>query len=367
MKEQDSAGEYDAVLDRAEETFALFLSEGRPVEEPPGSLLAELTPSSEGDRPHPGPARRSLAFLVKWLIARSHAVRADDPEKMLQWALMARLAADSCTTAEAGSTARLCDLRARAWTQLSVGLRVKGLLRASEEAITMAQKCSQAGTGDLSLRSWLLSRYASLCNDQKKFADAIAMSDQAARISRKIGEFDQEADDLVIKGIAWSRAGHSGKAVRLLEHAIARPEFRCNSEWLFMARHNLLGCYIIAGQTSKALDLASSPQQESRLLRSPLHFLRSLWYQGELLALLGHLEAAEAALRRTHRGFLAKALPIPVALLCQRLVTLNRELRRSDRAEQILAESEAILRRYAEPETLASVQGLTQLSIRTST
>ncbi|HEV7514794.1 MAG TPA: hypothetical protein VGR07_00705, partial [Thermoanaerobaculia bacterium] len=34
--------DYDAVLARAEQTFSLFFATGRPVDDPPGALLAEL-------------------------------------------------------------------------------------------------------------------------------------------------------------------------------------------------------------------------------------------------------------------------------------------------------------------------------------
>lgn len=357
-KESDAVGEYDAVLDRAEEEFELFLSAGRPVKEPPGSLLAELTPQLDGVPRRPGPSSRGLVLLVKWLVARSYAMRFDDTEEMLQWALMARLAAESCTTTEAGSAARLADLRALAAAHLGNALRAKGLLRASEDALTVAHRLSQAGTGDLSLHSLILSRNAALCVAQKNFSGAIELARQAGSLSSAIGECDRQAEDLVEEGIAWNRSGDAEKAASLLEQALSRPKFRCNDQWLFVAQNNLALCYIQAGQVSKAIALDNPDRAKSASSLSPLLFLGSLWQRGELLARMGRLDEAEATLRRAHRGFLERALPIQVATMCRRLVSLNREMGRDDRAERILAVSEAVLRRCAEPDTIASVQRL---------
>jgi tetratricopeptide (TPR) repeat protein len=341
-----------------EKELSLFLSNGRPVEEPPGSLLAELAPLPLGDGEAGRQSRRALPLLVKWLIVRSDAVRFAEPDKMLHWALMARLAAESCTATEAGSSMRCADLQARAWAQLSASFRIKGLLRASEEAIGVAQQWSREGTGDPGLRSWILGAAACLSFEKGSFATAIELAGKAGRISGTIGEFNEQANRLVTVANAWSRAGDAERAIGILERAIARPEFRRNSEWLFIARHNLIDCCISAGRADKARTLFVRTQPKFRASSNSVIFLRSLWQHGELLALLGHLETAESALRRAHRGFLGMALPQDVALLCGRLVALNREMGRSKRGEQIVAESLTLLERHAEPETLASVRQL---------
>lgn len=354
-KAPDPTDDYDIVFAHTQEALLHFLSDGGPVEEPPASLLAELADFSRDEQALIRPARRALALLVKWLVSRSHAVRFDDPEKMLQWALMARLAAESCTPAEAGSGARLADLRAKAWAQYGIALKVKGCLHAAEDALTAAQGFLQAGTGNPSLQPWILGRTASLYLDKGNPADASELTGEAMRISAAIGEFDQEATAILLQATALDDQGDYGRAVTLLEQAIDRREFGADFEWLFLARINLVGFYLHVGQVDQAVTLANS----IRLMRHPSPtssaFLHWIWRQGQLQARLGRLEAAESAFRRAHRGFIKKALPRPVAILCQQIVALNREMGYGDRGEQILAESLWFLEKHADPETINSV------------
>jgi tetratricopeptide (TPR) repeat protein len=349
---------YDAVFERAEEALSLFLSNGQPAEEPPGLLLAELAPLPADERVLPRRFRRVLPMLVKWLIGRSSAARFDEPEKMLHWALMARLAADSCSTAEAGSAARLADLRAWAWGDYGNALRVKGLLRAAEQSLATAQTCLGNGTGDPSLRSKLLAQTACLLFDKSDFTWAIQLAEKAGRISGAIGEYEEQANRLLTEANAWNHSGDAERAAVILERAISRPDFCRDPQWLLIARHNLTECYVRSGQRERAVALAERARQAPHQPKDPLIILRSLWVQGELFAELGYFETAEAALRSAHRGFLKKAMPQQVAQLCRRLVDLNREMGRHERSEQILAESLSILQGHAEPETLASVRAL---------
>ena len=100
-----SAGfNYDQAFAKAEQTLSFFLSNGRPVREPPPTLLAALVPelSSEEELPL-SRERAAIPALVKWLVQKSHGARYEDPHEMFRWALMARLAADSCSASAAGS------------------------------------------------------------------------------------------------------------------------------------------------------------------------------------------------------------------------------------------------------------------------
>lgn len=350
---------YDAVFARVEKTLSLFLSNGQAAEEPPGSLLAELAPLPAGELGRLRSSGPILPFLIKWLIARSHAARFDDPDKMLQWALMARLAAESCTAPEAGSATRLSDLRARAWTQLGNSLRVKGFFLPAQQAITTAQHHLEAGTGDLSLRSWVLLLTACLSVVNGGSATAVDLAEQARRMSGAIGATIEEANSFLIESNAWYSAGDPDKAAYILWNVLPRPDFRLDSEWLYLARHNLVSWSLHAGQLRQALIILRQIRGGPEQMKNPLLLLRSLWAQGELLAKLGHLEAAEAALRRAHRGFLQKGIPRAIAPLCVQLVTLNRETGNGDRGETILAESLAALERlHAEPDALAPVLSL---------
>lgn len=353
-----SCSDYDAVLERTEAALSLFFSNGRPVDEPPGSLLAELAPLPRAAGALASRPRGSLPMLVRWLVVRSYAARFEQPEKMMEWALMARLAAESCTPAEAGSALRRADLQARAWAQLGGSFRIKGLLRSSEEALTTAERCAQRGTGDPALRSWILGARACLQSEKGDFAAAVELARKAGRISGAIDDFEEQANRIVTEANAWNLAGDPEQGMVLLEEAMARPAFAGNSEWMFFARYNLIDCCIYAGRADKALHLLMPGSPQPSAAPNTRIFLRSLWQHGELLALLGHLEAAESALRRAHRGFLGMALPREAVNLCRRLVEVNREMGQRDRADQIVTQSLAALERHAEPELIAALREL---------
>jgi tetratricopeptide (TPR) repeat protein len=347
--------DYDAVLARTEEAFSLFLSGGQPVEEPPGSLLAELAPLPRGTTSH---RRSSLPLLTKWLVGRSYGARFDNPEAMQNWALMARLAAETCSAAEAGSAARLADLRTRAWAQLANSFRVRGFLVPAEEAVTVAQRHREAGTGDLSILSRMLGLTAALHKDQGRFREAVELANSAGQISNSTGDYEEEANRLLTQSIAWQRAGEFFKSIDLLTHALDSPQYR-NSQWKYFARHNLVTAYVRTDQVPRALALAKTFYGEA--VRSTPSFirLRSLWQEGEILARLGHHEIAVTALYRVYCEFAQKGMPQEIADLCIDLIALYREMGSNQRAERLLTRTIGTLRSlHAEPDVLTSVTRL---------
>src|SRR5215213_176932 len=162
-KIDDSGHGYESSFAGAERKLVAFFAPESPLKESPEKLLAEIFHLS-----HEGQAqgvssdsRFQHPEVVRYLIDRSHAVRYEDPQKMLHLAQLARLAAEGCPISAAGSAERLSDIRLQAWGHLGNSLRVCGQLPDAEEALAKAQLYRREGTGDPPLHARMLEQWAS--------------------------------------------------------------------------------------------------------------------------------------------------------------------------------------------------------------
>ena len=144
----------------------------------------------------------------------------------------------------------------------------------------------------------------------------MALATEAGRIYREIEQPQKLAGSLLHKAIAAIYAGQQEPAIRILNQAIPLINPEENPQLLFSACHNLIVCYIDAQKPEQALSLYF----EARDLYGELDghaviHLRTAWQEGQLLRDLGHLQAAEVALRRARHGFLERKLFYDVAVV----------------------------------------------------
>ncbi|MEA2694861.1 MAG: hypothetical protein QOJ16_4248 [Acidobacteriota bacterium] len=346
--------DYDKVIDRAEKLMSLFLANGRPVQEPPGVLLAELSPVPYENHRN----RVALPFLTKWLVLRSHSKRYADPDEMLHWALMARLTAESCTAATAGSQARLADLQALAWGQLGNALRVFGRLVESRDAMDLAERHRKSGTGDSELRARLLEQTASLRMAQRDFASAAEMLDEALDIHENLREASALASGLILRAAAAHHEGQPDRSIQLLNRAISLLDPLMDPELVLVAQRNQAESYLKVGQAQMALILHSAARHlQGGAPRALL--VRMDWQEGNLLSEMGSFNLAEATLLRVRQEFSAMKLATDIAYVSVDLATLYGRMGNEPRREQVLLEGRRLaLELRAEPETLTSFQEL---------
>jgi len=353
--------DYDDVLARAEQTFSLFFAEGRPVEEPPGVLLAELVPGSvleELDLPSRD-LRRSIPTLAKWLIARSHAVRYGNPKEMLHWGLMARLAADSCPAQAVGGKPRLADLQVRAWGQFGNALRVCGRFREAGEMLAAAREQLAAGTGDLTLRARIYEQMASLYINQKAFESAGELLEEAQAIYAEIGERHCLASSLLQKAITLQYGGEPELAIQVIDRAVSLLDPVEDPDLFLVASGNRALAYVSIDRPDWALSSFRALRRAGRgNLRSAL-MLRISWAEGQALSGLGHLEAAETALRSARRGFIERDLAPEVVAASRDLAGLYRKMGKRDALEDTVVETQALF--FGVPAEVEVQNGLREL------
>ncbi|HEV7515315.1 MAG TPA: hypothetical protein VGR07_03355, partial [Thermoanaerobaculia bacterium] len=305
-----------------------------------------------------------IPALVKWLIARSHAARYEDPKEMLHWGLMAHLAADSCSAQAAGGKPRLADLRARAWGQFGNALRVCGRFREAGEVLASACEYLEAGTGDLALRARFYEQRASLCINQKSFGSARDLIEEAEEIYEDLGEMQDLAGALVQKAITWQYQGEPETVLRILDRALALLDPVENADMLLIARLNRALAYVTIDRTDRVVSAFRATRNADRRHGRPVLLLRTCWQEAQLLSEIGHFEAAEAMLLAARRGFLERNLAPEVVAASRDLVGLYRKMGKRGELEQTVLETQALFFGIpAEAEVLRSLQELERMAV----
>lgn len=355
--------DYSRAFARTEQAINAFFAEAGPLESSPEELLAELAPlpMDEQERWVGTYERFANPLFVKRLAEMSHAVRYENPARMLHLANLARLAAEICTVTVAGSAARLADVRAHAWRQYANALRVSGRLREAEDAFTLAQGFCSEGTGDPPLRASLLERMVSLRIFQRRFDQAIEFADESARIYRELGETRSQASTMVQKAIAQLLSGSPEAAVRTLNRAIPMIDPELDEQLLLAACHNLMRCYIDLERPEQALSIYFEVRDLYREFQDPLIALRAGWQEGQLLRDLGHLRAAESSLLQARQGFLERELFYETALVSLDLSAVYLRQGETEKLREAVVEMVPIFRSLeVDREALAALLQLQQ-------
>ena len=357
--------DYGQAFAKAEKAITDFLTVAPPSVIDPEALLEELDRTSHDLQiaQVEGEERFASPRLAQMLMERSHAARYADPEAMLHWAQVARSIATRCAPESLGSTAKLSDLRARAWSQYGNALRLVGRLRDAEEAMITAQGCLRTGTGDPALKAKLCEQIASLYSFQRRFDAAIETLTEAAEIYCQIGETHALARTLVQEANATLYGGEAERAVSLLNRAIPLIDHEVDPHLLLAACHNLVRCYIDLNRPEQALSLYSEARSLYREFDDSLILLRAGWQEGQLLRDLGHLRAAESALLRAQSGFMEQGLMYEVALVCLDLAALYVKLKAVEDLKQTVTATIPIFRALrVDREALASLLQLQQVA-----
>jgi tetratricopeptide (TPR) repeat protein len=357
--------DYGASFARAERSLQAFLTPGREPDAPTEELMAELAQltSEEQSRRVASDGRYAFPSFIKHLIDTSHAVRYQDPARMLHLANLARLAADACLVETAGSEPRQADLRAQAWRQYGNSLRVLGRLREAEEAISVARHHLEAGTRDPLLRARFFTQTFSLRLAQRRFDEAIDLAEEAGQIYSELGDDHAFASTLVQKAIASLYAGEGEESIRILNRAIPLIDAERDSNLLLSACHNLVRSYIELGRPEQALSLYSETRDLYRRSEGSLFKLRLAWQEGLLLRDLGHLRASETTLLQARQGFIDRELFYEAALLSLDLAAVYLKLQADFEFRQTVTETIPIFRALrVQRELLGSLLRLQQLS-----
>jgi hypothetical protein len=217
--------DYDRAFARAEEAVAELLAHGEPSDPRAARELAPLvaeldsTPAEEQERRVLDDARLARPRLVHHFIARSQRARSRDPLTMLRQANLARLTAEACSAPVAGGARRLADLRALAWSEYGLALRVGARWSEASRAFTEAEHWRARGTGDPLLRAALLRHLIiSLRREERGREESLDLARDAERIYRLLGRERELAVALHDLSLLYAELGDADRAVSVLSH-----------------------------------------------------------------------------------------------------------------------------------------------------
>jgi tetratricopeptide (TPR) repeat protein len=355
--------DYGWAFARAERTFAATLAHGGPPERLP-ERLAELAglPDGEQLRRVGRGGRFADPGFIHCLLERSHAARYRSPRKTLHLARLALAAVAACAPKAAGGERALADLKAEAWRAFANAQRICGNLPEAEKAFTAALQDFEAGTGSPGLRARVLSQLSSLRVFQRRFEEAVAFAEEAAKIYDELGEDHLLAGALVQQATPWIYSGKPERAAKILLRALPGIDRSLDFQLFLAAHHNLARCYIDLGQPEEALALHFKARElYQECVDDPMILLRATWQEGQLLREIGHLRNAEAALLRARQGFAEQGLAYESAMVSLDLAEVYSKLGLAAELQRTIAEALPIFRSLrVEREFMASLLRLQQ-------
>jgi hypothetical protein len=233
---------------------------------------------------------------------------------MLRDARMAVAVVEAATSHDAGGGAELADCRARAWGQVANAHRVRSEITDAERAFATASRFMNEGTGDPSLRAWLLGHLGSLHIFRRDFEAAATVLEESVHLYRDVGDRAGEASTLIRIAIMRVYSGHPGAAIGPLRRSLSLLSTR-EIDLLRAALQNLAHCYVELGHPQLAYAVLVEAEPHFATCTDELFLLRVQWLRGKIERDLGLLQAAEVRLGDVREGFLGQNLSGEVAVV----------------------------------------------------
>ena len=276
------------------------------------------------------------------------------------WALCERVCADSVIEAsrDVKRSASLAQLALEiaehvpgpeSWRQRVQGyaaahvantLRVKGDLEGAEATFTAAKRLWQAGSDPSSVLDpgRLADLEASLRIGQRRFAEALALLDEALALGRS------PARVLVNKGSTLEVMGEYDRAIETLLQAVPLVERQGDRRLMNILNCNL-GCALChTGRFDKAAELAAEVRACAAEMGDHLLALRGLWLQGRVAAGLGQREEALSLLAQARREFALREMDYDVALALLEEAALLLDQGRTQEVKALASELACVFR-----------------------
>jgi tetratricopeptide (TPR) repeat protein len=246
----------------------------------------------------------------------------------------------------------LYQLRAHAWAHLGNAHRAQGDLRGADEAFNLSDQWYGAGeesVGDsLGYGPAILDLKASLRRDQRRFAEALVLVDQA--VAEYLGG-DPDCRDphlagrtLVTKSYVLSDLGETESTISTLREAERLVDPTRDPRLLLCIRHNLLDNLTKAGRYGEAETLLAEVRTCCRDSGTSLDAIRLTWVEGRIAAGLGRTEEARRTFEEIRHEFTARDMAYDAALVTLELAALYIEEGRTSEVRDLAREMIEVFR-----------------------
>ena len=282
------------------------------------------------------------------LLARSWAMRREDPRQMVELARLATEAAAGLDPRRYGEP-EVADWRAKAWIELANGQRVAEDHGAAEASLAEAARHLERGTGSARLRARFLDVKASLEGDLCRYKEAFATLDAVAEIHLRRGDEHLAGRALVSKGMFKGYAGDSAEAYELTRRGRGLLDESRDPVLYVQTLHNEIGLLVDLGRFREARSLLwlnlQRLQEQGRIDRIKLRGLWGLIHSG-----LGQLDEAARELEEARADLQAAGLPYTAAVGGLDLAAVYLQQGRAAEAERVIRESSKIFQSIGVPE-----------------
>lgn len=238
--------------------------------------------------------------LYEALLARSWAVRFNDPEEMVYLTQIALELAQGFDARGYGA-GRVADLQARAWGELANAYRVVDRLRSAQQAFGLAYALLQKGTGDPYLKARLFDLEASLLGKWREFPLALKRLTSLTGLYRDLGEPHLAGRTLIIRALYTFYSGEAEEAIQINEEGLELIDQQRDSTLLMLAIHNHLLFLVDLGLHTLA-KRALFDNRRHLLYKDRVNALRLRGVEGRISYGLGKLVSAEIAFREVKEG-----------------------------------------------------------------
>jgi tetratricopeptide (TPR) repeat protein len=282
--------------------------------------------------------------LVEVLLQLSFEERYRDPARMLSLALLAKTAAQNLDP-QIYEPEVIADFQARALGELANAYRVNDELGQAEASLSAAERYRRQGTGNLLLLARLADLQASLFSSQRKLPDACELLDSVHRLYLKVGDDHLAGRALIKRGIYINYEGEPHRALQLLRQALPLLDRDRDPQLVTSATESILEVLVQSGEYREAARMLLESGLRQALADQPLSLVKLRWVEGQLLAGLGKLDRAEAALLEARAGFLQHNLGYRAAIIGLDLAAVWLEQGRHDQVEELARDMLATFRR----------------------
>jgi len=302
-----SEDKYDGALDRALQKALLHEAGHRRRKMEAERLEEILAQGGMNDIPDL-PFETDPLALFDALLARSWALRHDDPAQMVHLADLAVKQAQGLDAGEHGAR-QVADLLCRAWAELGNALRVADRHPEAWRALQLARELFEKGTEDEFLDVRLTELEASLAADRRQFPVALANLTRVYRYYRRTRHPHLAGRTLILKGLYTNYAGEIDEAIQLLRQGRTLLDPKRDLDLHYSAAHNELLCLVDAGRYHEARRLRIERSRELSWGTGRVSEVRLRAVDGRLDVAEGKYARAEEIFREVKRDFLELGRP----------------------------------------------------------
>jgi tetratricopeptide (TPR) repeat protein len=280
--------------------------------------------------------------MLELLLDRSRGEILENARECERLATLARIL---CGQLDGGyyGVSRIDDMRARAWSCIAESRRLRSDFAGAEAALASAYEHLRAGTGDTLERALILDIEAPLRCNQRRFAEAKRLLNQAIEIFIENGEDQRVGLSLVSLANVHLAEGNARRALSLLQEALRRIDGEREPRLLLTARHNLIDSLVAAGRCMEARGLLIRTRMLYRQCPDGWTQSHLCWIRGKVTLGFHQGADAESELLAAREGFLALGSLFEAGRVALDLATLYARQERASDLRRLAVEAQAEL------------------------